>query len=173
MVNPLVLRSSSLLILPALQLDMSQLMVFGFFGLGAGRRVSSLKTGTSTKVYHVFYLTTIQQLSTDPCPAEIRIYSPYGDTILPNNTVAFVVAKAHFPVYEPVLLEASSLIPMPGDPSDEAYEVTLPDSPFPHVIGVGHVPSAAITLPGANKSKAFNVDCSDFMRDHVVMSSVQ
>lgn len=152
---------------------MSQLIVFGFFGLGAGRRVSTLKPGSSTKVYHVFYSTTVQRVSADPCPAEIRIYSPYGDTILPDNTVAFVVAKAQFPVNEPVLLEASTLIPMPGDPSDEDYELSLPDCPFPHVIGVGHVPSAAISLPGASKSKAFNVNCSDFVRDQVVSSSVQ
>ncbi|KIJ57953.1 hypothetical protein HYDPIDRAFT_72782, partial [Hydnomerulius pinastri MD-312] len=141
--------------------------VFGFFGVAAGRRVTSQKPGASTKTYHCFYSTALHCTSGVSFPAELRVYSPFNDSVLPDNTVAFVIAKAHFPggiPKENVLLEASHVIPLPGDPSSDTYENSLPDSPYPFVAGLGSVPSRTETLADG-VSKGFTVVSSDFVRD--------
>ncbi|KIJ58462.1 hypothetical protein HYDPIDRAFT_64631, partial [Hydnomerulius pinastri MD-312] len=141
--------------------------VFGFFGVAAGRRVTSQKPGASTKTYHCFYSTALHCTSGVSFPAELRVYSPFNDSVLPDNTVAPVIAKAHFPggiPKENVLLKASHVIPLPGDPSSDTYENSLPDSPYPFVAGLGSVPSRTETLADG-VSKGFTVVSSDFVRD--------
>ncbi|KAF8834996.1 hypothetical protein BDN67DRAFT_913797 [Paxillus ammoniavirescens] len=151
---------------------MSSITIFGFFRLAAGRRVASQKPGASTKSYHCFYTTALQCSSGVALPAELRVYSPFNDTMLEDNTVAFVVAKAHFPRNESVLLEASHVVPLPGDPSSDEYDNNLPNSPYPFIIGLSSVPSRFETLSD-RVSKAFNVVSSEFVHDGLKTSSVQ
>ncbi|KIJ12187.1 hypothetical protein PAXINDRAFT_14959 [Paxillus involutus ATCC 200175] len=151
---------------------MSSITMFGFFGLAAGCRVSSQKPGASTKSYHCFYTTALQCTSGVALPAELRVYSPFNDTVLEDNTVAFVVAKVHFPKNESVLLEVSHVIPLPGDPSSDDYDNNLPNCPYPFIIGIGSVPSRYETLSDG-VSKAFNVVSSEFIRDSLRTSMVR
>ncbi|KAH7904539.1 hypothetical protein BJ138DRAFT_1019010 [Hygrophoropsis aurantiaca] len=151
---------------------MSSLTLFGFLCLAAGRRLQTTKPGSPSKTYHAFYATALQSASGSSVSAEIRVYSPFNDTILPDNTVAFVVAKAFFPNNDTVLLDASHVIPMPGDPSSDDYDNFLPDCPYPFLIGLGSVPSKFELLPDG-VSKTFNVISSDFIRDGVKSSTIQ
>ncbi|KAH7919836.1 hypothetical protein BV22DRAFT_996804, partial [Leucogyrophana mollusca] len=140
--------------------------LFGFLCLAAGRRLNTTKPGAPSKTYHAFYATALQCSSGSSVPAEIRVYSPFNDIVHPDNTVAFVVAKAYFPNNDTVLLDASHVIAMPGNPASEDYEASLPDCAVPFLLALGSVPSKFELLPDG-VSKAFNVVGSDFIRDGV------
>jgi len=75
-------------------------------------------------------------------PAKLRVYSPFNDTILKDNTVVFAISCAYFPpTQNTILLDALHVSALPGDPKDNDYEAFhLPDCPIPFVIGVGSVP---------------------------------
>ncbi|KAI6000454.1 hypothetical protein EDD15DRAFT_2159853 [Pisolithus albus] len=152
---------------------MSVTVVYGFFALAGGRRVKSVKAG-STMVYHCIYETTIQCTSGTVFPASLRVYSPINGVIFPDNTVAFVSAKASVPVNipaEPVLLEAFHLVPVPGDPSVDGYEDGVPDLPYPVVVGMGSVTTQAWLLSDG-MSKAFTVVSSDYVCDAKMEATV-
>ncbi|KAG6370025.1 hypothetical protein JVT61DRAFT_12544 [Boletus reticuloceps] len=152
---------------------MSSLLVVGFFGVGAGRRMSLQKPG-SKKIYHCFYTTSFPSgLDADErYPAEIRVYSRYNDYVLPDNTVVFLVAKAFFALHEPILLEATTFVPVPGDPTDTSYDNNVPDLTTPLIIGLGIVPSRFDVLADG-KSKTCTVVSTDYVRDVVKQSSIQ
>lgn len=138
---------------------MSATIVFGFFTLSGGQRVQTTKPDGSSKTYHCLYDTAIQCPSGAIFPAQLRIYSPSNDTPLADDTIAFVLARAYIPPSIPkdaILLEASNVVAVPGDPSSEEYESRVPDSPWPYVFGLGTVSSRAVTLPDG-VSKAFLV----------------
>ncbi|KAH7907760.1 hypothetical protein BJ138DRAFT_1014023 [Hygrophoropsis aurantiaca] len=151
---------------------MSSLTMFGFLALGAGRRVMSIKPGSSSKTWHCFYASVVQLSSGQSLPAEIRAYSPFNDVVHPDNTVAFIVAKAHFPAHDTLLLDAYHIIPVPGNPSDDSYDNHLPDCPHPFVLGIGSVPVKTDVLADG-VSKAFEVITSEYVRDSVKSTSVQ
>ncbi|KAI6146285.1 hypothetical protein BKA82DRAFT_544335 [Pisolithus tinctorius] len=153
---------------------MSATIVFGFFALSGGQRVQTTKPDGSSKTYHCLYDTTIQCPSGAIFPAQLRIYSPFHDTPLADDTIAFVLARPYIPTSIPkdaILLEASNVVAVPGDPSSEEYESRVPDSPWPYVFGLGTVSSRAITLPDG-ASKAFSVVSSDYVRDANMTSTV-
>ena len=152
---------------------MSSLTVFGFFALAKGHRDLFQKPGSSTKTYYCFYTTALQCSSGVVLPAELRIYSPFNDTVLQDHTVVFTISRAYFPSHGTILLDASHLFPFPGDPSEEdAYDRNLPDCRIPFVIGLGSVPFRHEMLSDG-VSKAFNVVCSEFVRDGSKTSTVQ
>ena len=150
---------------------MSSLMVFGFFGVNYGCCVGFLKPGTTSKTYHCYYSTSLQTPTGDSYPAVIRVYSPFGDAILPDDTVVFLIAKAFLPPNDTVLLEASEMVTVPSDPSAEGYENSVPDRTVPFFISLGMVPSAVQILNNM-KSKAFAVVSSDYMCDSMKQSTV-
>ncbi|KAI6021282.1 hypothetical protein EDC04DRAFT_2522924, partial [Pisolithus marmoratus] len=104
---------------------MSASMVFRFFVLANGDRVKTFRTGSSVTTYHCIYKTTIQCTSGVTFPVMLRVYSPFNDVALPDNTVAFISAKMSTPagvLQDPILLEGISIIAVPGDPSLDNYE---------------------------------------------------
>ncbi|KAI5980706.1 hypothetical protein EDD15DRAFT_2117040, partial [Pisolithus albus] len=153
---------------------MSAIIVFGFFALANGDRVKTFRAGTSTATYHCIYETTIQCTSGALFPAMLRVYSPYNDVALPDNTVAFVSAKVCIPASipsDPVLLEGICVVAVPGDPNSDSYEQGIPDFPYPMVVGLGSVTSPPRTLSNGT-SKAFDVVSTDYVRDTRMTSTV-
>ena len=124
-----------------------------------------------SKTYHCYYSTSLHTPNGDSYPAEIRVYSPFGNAVLPDDMVVFLVAKAFLPPNDTVLLEASELVAVPGDPSAEGYENSVPDHTVPFFIGLGTVPSA-VQILNDTKSKAFAVISSDYVCDSIKQSTV-
>ncbi|KAI6169716.1 hypothetical protein EDD17DRAFT_26378 [Pisolithus thermaeus] len=140
-----------------------------------GHRVSSVKPKSRTKTYHCVYTTSLECDDGTSIPAELRIYSPFNDVVMPDNTFGYVVAKAYFPAAVPeekALLEASRFFPFPGDPSSGAYEESIPDYVTPFVMGLGSIPAPAVTLPDGS-SRAFCVVVADYVRDSRKSSTIQ
>ncbi|KAI5985908.1 hypothetical protein EDC04DRAFT_2512288, partial [Pisolithus marmoratus] len=141
--------------------------IFGFFALANGKHVKTLKAGSSTATYHCLYEATIQCTSGVVFPAMLHVYSPFNDVALPDNTVAFVSAKASIPSSipdKPVLLEGMYVVHIPGDPTSDVYEHTIPDFPYPMVVGLGVVATQPWTLANGT-SKAFTVVSTDYVQD--------
>ena len=124
---------------------MSTFTLTGFFSLTSGQRVHTElpKPNSSTQgVYYVHYVTSLNTAQTGAISAEIRKYSPPHDIILQNDTIVFVVAKAYVPPGDTtgnMLLEASHIIPVPGNPNSEGYEDLVPDFCFPLIFAQGTV----------------------------------
>ncbi|KAI5998455.1 hypothetical protein EDC04DRAFT_2518303, partial [Pisolithus marmoratus] len=76
---------------------MSAIIIFGFFVLTNRDRVKTFRTGSSAATYHCIYETTIQCTSGVVFPMMLRIYSPFNDVALPDNTMAFISAKMAIP----------------------------------------------------------------------------
>ncbi|KAF8473658.1 hypothetical protein DFH94DRAFT_655147, partial [Russula ochroleuca] len=80
---------------------MSSFILIGFFALTGGRRVRfdvARPNGSPVTICHMLYNTSVI-CSREPgeLSAEVRKYSPVGEAPLPDNTVAFMVAKAFVP----------------------------------------------------------------------------
>ncbi|KAI6169805.1 hypothetical protein EDD17DRAFT_1521521 [Pisolithus thermaeus] len=153
---------------------MSATIVFGFFALANGERVKTFRAGSSTATYHCVYETTIQCTSGVVFPAMLRVYSPFNDVVLSDNTVAFVSAKAAIPANvsgEPVLLEGIYVVPVPGDANTEDYEHHIPDFPHPMIVALGSVSGQPKTLCDGT-SKAFDITSNDYVRDSRMTSTV-
>ena len=144
---------------------MSALNLFGVFALRNGRR------NKSGKSYYCFYNTVLQCSSGTTLPAEMRIYSPMNDVAVEDDTVVFAHCRAYL-LYSEILLDASHIFPFPGDPSSREYDENLPDFRSPYVSGLGYVPFRHEVLSDSG-SKAFNVVCSEYVRDKKQTSTIQ
>ena len=153
-------------------------VIVGFFALTAGRRVLtelSLSSGDNVTICHMLYSTTVvcsQQPAT--LLAEIHIYSPFDDAPLPDNTVAFIVAKAHIPLEGTgctVLLDALHFSPILGNPSDENYNANLPAFSNPLVLALGTVSADHEETLGGPLT--FPVSLSEYIHGGVRQSIVQ
>ncbi|KAF8141789.1 hypothetical protein EV363DRAFT_1443711 [Boletus edulis] len=152
---------------------MSSLLILVFFDVGAGWHISQQKPA-SREIYHCFYSTSFPAASNaeQRYPAEIRIYSPYNNIVLPDNTVVFLVAKGYFALYETIMLEATTFVPVPGDPADTSYDNNVPDLTTLLIIGLDVVPSCFDILADG-KLKMCMVLSSDYVRDVQKQSSIQ
>src|SRR5436190_2112948 len=86
---------------------MSTFLLIGFFGLANGRRVPTVKVGREgreIRIYHMHYDASLQCSDGSARRADLRIYSPINNTVLIDNTIAFVIAKTHVPQNGDVLL---------------------------------------------------------------------
>ncbi|KAI6046666.1 hypothetical protein EDC04DRAFT_2557549 [Pisolithus marmoratus] len=149
-------------------------MVFGFFALKNGDHVKTFRTSSSTTTYHCVYEPTIQCTSSVVFPVMLCVYSPFNDVALPDNTMAFVSMKMSIPPvvpWEPILLEGISVIAVPGDPSLDNYKHSVPDFPYPMVVGLGLVTAPTRTLVDGT-SKAFDVVSSDYVHDTRMTSNI-
>src|SRR3984957_21159771 len=103
----------------------SSFLVVGFFGLASGHRVAS-ERANNTRLWHAYYVSTIQCPEPPFLSTQLRIYSPINDPILPDNTVAHVVGKLHIPPPDAAdssaLIDAIHLTPCPVDPTTDNYE---------------------------------------------------
>ena len=155
---------------------MSAFIISGFFSLTSGRRIRTdvpRSNGTSQGVYHVYYETIVQCSQTDLITAELRKYSPPGETVLQNDTIAYVVAKAYMPppsMPRTFLLEAIHIAPEPGDPTSDDYEESVPDFPFPSFFIQGTVSDEHKVDEGGVVN--FPVNVSDYVRGNNKKSTV-
>jgi hypothetical protein len=77
--------------------------------------------GTTASTFHVYYQSDLLCGQNSSMPAVICKYSAFKETVFANNTVVFVVAKAHVPPPDcpsPILLEASNITALLGNPAD-------------------------------------------------------
>jgi hypothetical protein len=79
---------------------------------------------------HIIYTTSIQCLSGLAIPAKLCVFTQSHSTILPNETVVYVMAKMEV-TPSMVFLNSLSLTVVPGDIGKESYQDNLPDEPFP------------------------------------------
>ncbi|KAI6153107.1 hypothetical protein BKA82DRAFT_3970805, partial [Pisolithus tinctorius] len=140
----------------------------------SGQQLQSSRPEVTTKMYHCLYDTTVQCTSGAVFPVQLWVYSPFNDTVHADDTIAFMVARTYIPMSIPkdsILLEASDVIPLPGDPTSDEYEVALPDCPCVFIFGLGVVSSWVITLPDG-VSKAFSVTASDYVHNANMTTTV-
>ncbi|KAI6106259.1 hypothetical protein EDD16DRAFT_193878 [Pisolithus croceorrhizus] len=118
-------------------------MVTCFLAVAEGRRLSAVKPNFATKPTIAVYTTALHCTCGVSFPGELRIYSPFKDVVLVDNTVYYVAAEAYFPSTVPkISLEASHFYPLPGNPSSDIYKQTVPDClvPYPPVMSCAFVP---------------------------------
>ena len=85
-------------------------------------------------------MTSLQCIDGTALPAELHVYTPSAmELILPNDTVAYVVAKCHFPAHELAVLDTLYLAKVPGDVNDDRYKDCVPDIPIAFVFSIGQV----------------------------------
>ncbi|KAI5995787.1 hypothetical protein F5J12DRAFT_703306, partial [Pisolithus orientalis] len=139
----------------------------GFFALSGGHHVQTTKAGGGVKAYHCLYNTVLQCVLGPVFPVQLHIYSLFNGLLLMDDSVAYVIVRAYIPPSipcDPILLEASDIVPFPGDPGSEKFKAAIPDCPWPFIFGVGTVTMHAVSLPDG-VTKAFAVTSSDFMQD--------
>src|SRR6266550_9396260 len=87
----------------------------------------------------------------------------------PEEKIALVIGPIAFTKQE-AYIEASTLVPIAGDPADPRYKETVPDLPYPYLIGVGHVVGTD-TMSAAETSSYVNVNVTDYVKDQYMASS--
>ena len=68
-------------------------------------------------------------------------------------------------------MDASHVVPCPGNPEDETYEDSAPDLSHPFVITLGHVSGKASHFPEG--SRTFPLTVSDYVRDNTQMITIR
>ncbi len=107
-----------------------------------------------------------------PCvPVQIRAYSSTAHNTIAEEKIALVIGPIAFTKQE-AYIEASTLVPIAGDPADPRYEETVPDLLYPYLIGVGHVVGTD-TMSAAETSSYVNVNVTDYVKDQYMASSVR
>jgi hypothetical protein len=149
---------------------MSSLAFVGFFCLAEGKRVMTTRAN-NTRIWHVHYTSTVQCADGTALPANIRIYSPMNDVPHSDNTIAFIYARAHVTNTHSVLMDASEIVPCPGDPEDDSYQDSVPDMPNPFIIALGHVSGKPSHLPDGSRS--FPLTVSEYVRDNTQLSTIR
>ncbi|KAJ6553864.1 hypothetical protein B0H10DRAFT_2446622 [Mycena sp. CBHHK59/15] len=158
---------------------MSSFNAFGFFALAGGRRLATQAAGSTYPVYHCHYHTALKSptsllnLSTvnsddsidieyEHLAANLRVYSGSGDAPLPDNTVAFVIAKVFAATGKTIELDALFVAPLPGDVDDEHYQDNIPSLPV-FIYAVGHIPANHSAQTLTDGSKTFTMTVGDYV----------
>jgi len=150
--------------------------VSGFFALASGRRVRTevpRSNGTTQAAYYITYATSLDCSNSHPVSAELRKYSPPGDTVFQDETVAYVITKAFVPpghVAANILLDAVHIAPILGDPSSDEYENSVPDFLHPAIFAHGTVSGDGVA--DANSVVTFPVNVSDYVRGSTMMTTL-
>ncbi|KAI6109074.1 hypothetical protein EDD17DRAFT_1514487 [Pisolithus thermaeus] len=153
---------------------MSSLVMFGFFCVSGSCRVPSLKAGSTSKSAYTCYNATIHASMGGSLRTQIIVGSSLDDVVVADHTIVFMAGKAYLPpaaTCEQALLEATFFIPLPGDPSCDAYEFVLPQWTAPFVIGLGRMVSSFVTPTDGQNSSA-SVVCSDYVWDGKMSSKL-
>lgn len=146
--------------------SISASVVVGFFCLTNGRRLTREHAETKETVnsYYTVYSTSISSVNPDDVfTAEVRIYSPPRDPLLPEYTVAYIMAKMYAPSNSVVLLDSLQCFPFPGDPSNDGYDSIFPSAIPTFIFVLGNVPTAHTT--DAIGSRLFNMNITEYVRD--------
>lgn len=112
-------------------------------------------------------------------PVEIRVFSNPAIPIIPDATVVYIIAKvAAVPASTTAkdnvcfYLEAMSISPYPGNPSDSNYDDITPDNIVPWCWAVGSVTTKTLQLAD-NKSFGFDLSVFDYIRNAVASSTLR
>jgi hypothetical protein len=141
-------------------------IVVGFFNLENGRREVVNKLGSSgNNTSHIFisYDVVFQSTQGPVAPANIRVYGGPTGVPLGENTAAFVIAQAFVNFDGTILMDASYLVPVPGNTDDDTYG-GIPDAHIPFIFGVGRVMQSFPPTP-ENSQKSFEASVSEYVRD--------
>ncbi|KAJ7277744.1 hypothetical protein C8J57DRAFT_981168, partial [Mycena rebaudengoi] len=154
---------------------MSAFNVLGFFQLKGGRRVPTQKANTAYTVWHIHYSTHIHCGDPDATAisAELRQYSSSTTETMPDRTVVFALCKAQALPNSTISLDAVTFIPIPGDPSLDAYDDHLPNEITSFVSAVGHVTGPVEILDDGHSSRAFPLAVSDYVGGTNKASTIQ
>jgi hypothetical protein len=149
---------------------MSSFTLFRFFCLAEGRWVMMTRAN-NTHIWHAHYTTSVQCADGTSLPANICIYSPMNDIVHTENMITFIYAQAYITNDSTVLMDASHIIPCPGNPDEDCYQDSVPNLPNPFVIALGHVSGRAGHLPDG--SCTFPVAVSKYVRDNTQLSNIR
>ena len=151
---------------------MSSFFIDGFFAVKSGRRVvlQRVVNDTTIKTNYIHYQTAIQCTTGVAYGAELRVFATSQTTILPDDSVAHVVAKAEINPGADAFLEANSFSVIPGDPSADDYEDHVPDDLYPNVFILGQVMKE---IPLDMKITAYTIMASDYIKDAPSQSLIQ
>ncbi|KAF8488131.1 hypothetical protein JB92DRAFT_1452186 [Gautieria morchelliformis] len=119
---------------------------------------------TTSPMYYCFYDTVVQALDDALGPMELRLYSPPGERLLPDDTIVRVIGRIFAPPSSPILMDVISLMAYPGDPTSDEYEDGIPDDPSVAIWMVGAVLNNA-EVDADPQTRAFNLAVSDYVRD--------
>jgi hypothetical protein len=103
------------------------------------------------------YTTSIQCITGISIPTILHVFAQSHSTILPNNTVVFVMAKA---ASQSAHLEALSTA-VPGDIDSKDYQDGLPDKPFLRLFIIAQVLKE---VPLLKDKLTFNVLTIEYVR---------
>ncbi|KAI6169804.1 hypothetical protein EDD17DRAFT_32883 [Pisolithus thermaeus] len=144
-----------------------------FFCVSDGCRVPSLKPDSTCNSCYTCYNAAIYASAGGSTRAQIVVKGSFSDGVVADHTVVFVVGKAYLPAAsarEQALLDALYFVPLPGDPSSDAYEFVLPQWTAPFLVGLGRVASSFARSDGRHSS--VSVSCSDFVWDGKMSSKL-
>ncbi|KAI6098001.1 hypothetical protein EV401DRAFT_1799766, partial [Pisolithus croceorrhizus] len=113
------------------------------------------------------YNATIHASMGGSLQTQIIVGFSLNDTVISDHTVVFVVGKAYLPsvaACKQALMEATFFIPLPGDPSCDAYEFILPQWTAPFIISLGCMTSSFAT-PTDGRNNSASMVCSDYVWD--------
>ncbi|KAF8479819.1 hypothetical protein JB92DRAFT_2767470 [Gautieria morchelliformis] len=119
---------------------------------------------TTPPTYYSFYDTVLETLVATLLPMEIHLYTPLGEKLLRNDTIACMVGRVYVALSSKILMDAVSLIPYPGDPSSDDYEEGIPDDKVVVLWALGAVLNNAVMDVDSNTQK-FNLGVSDYVWD--------
>ncbi|KAF8498831.1 hypothetical protein JB92DRAFT_2562398, partial [Gautieria morchelliformis] len=120
---------------------------------------------TASPTYYCHYNTVLQTCHEDVViPVDLRVYSPPGECLLPDNTVAHVVGRIFAPPSSKILMDVLSIVPYPGDPKADNYEDNILDDTSVAIWGVGAVINN-MEYGADSKTHFFNLAVSDYVRD--------
>ena len=146
---------------------MSMFTISGFFALASGCQVCSevpRSKGTTQAVYYITYAMSLDCSNSDPVSMELRKYSPLGDTIFQDDTITYVVTKGFVPpghIAANILLNAIHIAPIPGDPSLNKYENSVPEFLHPAIFTHGTV--LGDRTGNASSVITFSINISDYV----------
>ncbi|KAJ7241850.1 hypothetical protein C8J57DRAFT_1084723 [Mycena rebaudengoi] len=145
-----------------------------FFQLKGGRRVPTQKANTAYTVWHIHYSTRIHCGDRDATAiaVELRQYSSSTSETMPDGTVVFDLCKAQALPNSTISMDAVNFIPIPSDPSLDAYDDHLPNEIMSFVSAVGHV-TPVETLDDGHSSHAFPLAVSDYIGGTNKASTIQ
>ncbi|KAF7326286.1 hypothetical protein MKEN_00481800 [Mycena kentingensis (nom. inval.)] len=129
---------------------MSTCFAMGFSAVAGGPRLSAYNQQTGHTAYHNHHLTALKTTSGEFVPAKIRVYASSQDAPLPDNTLAFIIAKMAAPA---------------GNPDH------IPDQPT-FIFGVGHIPTED-RAPIPSGSKGFNIALSEYVTGAMTQFDIQ
>ncbi|KAI5997770.1 hypothetical protein F5J12DRAFT_725014 [Pisolithus orientalis] len=117
--------------------------VVGFFALSGGCHLQSTRGSNGVKAYHFLYDMAVQCTSGVVFPVQLCIHSPFNNRLLADDLVAYVIARSYIPLSipcDPILLEASGLVVVLGDPNSKSTRLASP-------IACAHLSLDLVQLP--------------------------